>query len=85
MYGKIDENGKFQAAPAVKKVTHEGGKTVIEHYTNEELAAMDYKEVLNAEGEGRPGPGMRPSPVFEDKGEFIIRRMNWVESKTTKK
>ena len=80
MYGKF-ENGKFVAAPGVKKVTHEGNKTIIERYTAEELKAMDYKEVLSAEGEGRPGPGMKMSPTFEDKGDFILRRTNWVAAK----
>ena len=76
MYGKIDENGKF--VPAGRKVTHEGQKTIIEPFSAEELKAGDFKEVFSADGTGRPGPGMRPVHTYEDKGDFILRRTNWV-------
>lgn len=76
MYGKIDENGRF--IPAGQKVTHEGQKTIIEPLPLEELKANDFKEVFTADGTGRPGPGMRPVYTHEDKGDFILRRTNWV-------
>ena len=76
MYGKIDESGKF--IPAHNKVTHEGNKTIIEPMTPEELKAGGYKEVLTASGTGKPGKGMKPQPVYEDKGDHIIRRINWI-------
>ena len=78
MYGKF-ENGKFVAAPGVKKVTHEGDKTIIEHYTAEELDAMGFKKVYSANGTGRPGPGMKPDFVYEDKGDHIVRTVNWAK------
>ena len=77
MYGKI-EDGKFIAAPNNKSVKHEENKTIIEYYSKEELKEMGFKEVLTGGGEGRPGKGMRPSFTHEDKGDYIIRRMNWV-------
>lgn len=76
MYGKLDENGKF--IPAGHKVTREGQKTIIEPFPADELKAKGFKEVFTAEGSGRPGPGMRPAHTFEDKGDFILRRTNWV-------
>lgn len=79
MYGKFDEKGKF--VPARNKVTHEGNKTIIEPMSAEELAAGNYKEVYRADGPGRPGPGMRPQRTYEDKGDFILERTNWVEWK----
>lgn len=75
MYGKI-ENGKFKPAPM--KVYHEGNKTIIEPLSAEELAAGNYKEVFSGSGTGRPGKGMKPSPTYEDKGTFILKRLNWV-------
>ena len=78
MYGKFNEDGKFVAAPGVKKVTHEGNKTIIERYSKEELEAMGYKKVIDQKGEGKPGPGKRPNFVHEDKGDHIVRTVNWV-------
>jgi hypothetical protein len=75
MYGKI-ENGKFKPAPM--KVSHEGNKTILEPLSAEELAAGNYKEVFTGAGTGHPGTGMKPSPSYEDKGTFILRRLNWV-------
>lgn len=37
MYGKIDKDGKFSLAAGLKKITYQDGKTIIEHYTEEEL------------------------------------------------
>lgn len=79
MYGKFNENGKFVAAPGVKKVTHEENKTIIERYSKKELEAMGYKKVVEQKGEGRPGKGMRPNFVHEDKGDHIVRIVNWVK------
>ena len=81
MYGKIDADGKFIPAPVKKSTVEQANKTIIEYYTPEELKAMDYKEVYSAEGTGRPGPGLRPEATFEDKGDFILRRTNWVAVK----
>lgn len=82
MYGKIDENGKFIAAQ--KKVTHEGNKTIIEDPTQEECAKQGMKEVFTGAGTGRPGPDMMPQYTYEDKGDFILKRMNWVKKPTKK-
>lgn len=76
MYGKLDENGKF--VPAGRKVTREGQKIIIEPFSADELKAKGFKEVFTAEGTGHPGPGMKPVHTFEDKGDFILRRTNWV-------
>lgn len=76
MYGKLDNNGKF--IPAPPKVTREGQKTIFEPAPIEELKARGFKEVFSADGGGHPGPGMRPVYTFEDKGDFILRRLNWV-------
>lgn len=84
MHGKFTEDGKFKMAPGVKKVTHEENKTIIEHYSKEELEAMGYKKVVEQKGEGRPGPGMKPNFVYEDNGDHITRTVNWV-SKTPEK
>ena len=59
MYGKFNEDGKFVAAPGVKKVTHEGNKTIIERYSEEELDAMGYKKVIDQKGEGKPANGAK--------------------------
>ena len=79
MYGRFDENGKFIGAPGVKKVTNEGYKTIIERYSNEELEAMGFKKVVEEKGEGRPGPGLIPQFVREDKGDHIVQIVNWVK------
>lgn len=79
MYGKFDENGKF--VPAHNKVYHEGRKTIIEPMSKEELEAGNYKEVYRADGSGTPGPNMRPQRTYEDKGDFILERTDWVEFK----
>ena len=79
MYGKFDKNGKFIGAPSVKKVTHEKNKTIIERYSEEELVAMNFKKVIEEKGEGRPCPGMRPQFTHEDKGDHIVRIVNWVK------
>ena len=78
MYGKFDKDGKFIGAPSVKKVTHEGYKTIIDRYSEEELNDMGFKKVVEEKGEGRPGPGMRPQFTHEDKGDHIVRTVNWV-------
>lgn len=77
MYGKIDENGKF--VPARNKVSKVDGKIVVEPMTKEELAAENFKEVYRADGEGRPGTDKRPQRTYEDKGDFILERLNWVD------
>ena len=79
MHGKFDKDGKFIGAPGVKKVTHEGNKTIIERYSEEELNDMGFKKVVEEKGEGRPGPGMRPQFTHEDKGDHIVRTVNWVK------
>ena len=79
MYGKIDENGKFVAAPTTKNTINETNRTIIEYYTSDELEEMGYKEVYTADGVGRRAPGLRPMFTYEDKGNFILRRMNWVD------
>lgn len=77
MYGKIDESGKF--VPARNKVSKVDGKIVVEPMTKEELAAENFKEVYRADGEGRPGMDKRPQRTYEDKGDFILERLNWVD------
>lgn len=77
MYGKIEANGKFKQAPA-NKVTKDGDKTIIEPMPIEELDADGYKEVYTAYGPGRPGPDKKPVETVEDKGDFILKRINWV-------
>lgn len=80
MYGKIDENGKFVGAPGTKSVTRDGAKIIIEHYTEKELEDMGFKKVRMEHGEGRPGPGKKPVFTAEDKGDYILRRMDWASS-----
>lgn len=80
MYGKI-EDGKFIPAPMKKSVVEQDYMTTIEYYTPEELREMKFKEVYAAEGTGHPGPGLRSETIFEDKGDFILRRTNWVAVK----
>ena len=48
--------------------------------TKEELAAENFKEVYRADGEGRPGPDKQPQRTYEDKGDFILERLNWVDN-----
>ena len=76
MYGKIDENGRF--VPARNKVKTVGGKIVVEPMSEEELKAENFKEVYRADGNGRPSVDMRPHRTYEDKGDFILERLNWV-------
>ena len=78
MYGKIDENGKF--IPASVKASNVDGKIVVESMTKEELAAENFKEVYRADGEGRPVPDKQPQRTYEDKGDFILERLNWVDN-----
>ena len=76
MYGKL-ENGKL-IFPKRKMIKDEQGHISFVDKTVEELKAEGFKEVLNGQGTGSKAPGFHVEPSFEDIGDYIIRRINWV-------